>query len=67
MQASRRTFFKSAMSLGIAGSAYASLAGCSRQTVNRRLGGLKREGLIEVKRGTIRVLDRERLQAEAEA
>ena len=45
----------------------ASLAGCSRQTVNRRLGGLKREGLIEVKRGTIRVLDRERLQAEAEA
>ena len=29
MQASRRTFFKSAMSLGIAGSAYASLAGCS--------------------------------------
>ena len=43
----------------------ASLAGCSRQTVNRRLGVLRREGVIDVKRGTIRVLDRARLLTEA--
>ncbi|WP_068306250.1 Crp/Fnr family transcriptional regulator [Pararhodobacter sp. CCB-MM2] len=43
----------------------ASLAGCSRQTVNRRLGELRRDGVIEVKRETIRVLDRARLQTEA--
>ncbi|MFN4100059.1 MAG: Crp/Fnr family transcriptional regulator [Pararhodobacter sp.] len=39
----------------------ASLASCSRQTVNRKLGELRKLGIIEVKRGTIRVLDRARL------
>lgn len=42
----------------------ASLSGCSRQTVNRRLGELRKLGIIEVKRATIRVLDRAALQAE---
>jgi len=39
----------------------ASLANCSRQTVNRKLGELRKQGIIEVKRGTITVLDRARL------
>lgn len=39
----------------------AVLVGCSRQTVNPILGRLRDEGVIELGRGTIRVLDRERL------
>lgn len=40
----------------------ALLAGCSRQTVNQTLAALRNEGIVEVTRGTIKVLDRARLQ-----
>ena len=39
----------------------AVFAGCSRQTVNRTLAQLRAEGVVAMQRGTIRVLDRERL------
>ncbi len=39
----------------------ATLASCSRQTVNRTLGEMRKQGIIELRRGTIRVLDRARL------
>lgn len=45
----------------------ASLAGCTRQTVNLRLSRLRRDGAIEFGRGEIRVLLRERLQTHAAA
>jgi CRP/FNR family transcriptional regulator, cyclic AMP receptor protein len=35
--------------------------GCSRQTVNKMLGELRDEGIIELGRNAVRVLDRERL------
>ncbi|MTE00715.1 cyclic nucleotide-binding domain-containing protein [Paracoccus sp. YIM 132242] len=35
--------------------------GCSRQTVNRMLGDLRDEGIIELGRNAVRVLDRARL------
>lgn len=37
------------------------LIGCSRQTVNPMLGRLRDQGIVELGRGTIRVLDRDRL------
>lgn len=37
------------------------LIGCSRQTVNPMLGRLREQGIIELGRGAIRVLDRDRL------
>jgi len=40
----------------------ALLAGCSRQTVNQTLAHLRGAGIVEITRGTIRVLDRARLQ-----
>lgn len=39
----------------------AGFAGCSRQTVNRTLAQLRAEGVVAMQRGTIEVLDRERL------
>lgn len=43
------------------------LVGCSRQTVNRLLGDLRDEGIIELGRNTVRVRDRERLAEGAPA
>ena len=40
----------------------AAFAGCSRQTVNRTLSQLRAEGIVDLGRGTIRVLDRARLR-----
>ncbi|ANT61300.1 hypothetical protein AYJ57_13505 [Salipiger sp. CCB-MM3] len=40
----------------------AAMVGCSRQTINKLLGDLRREGIIELRRGAILVLDRERLK-----
>ncbi|AWI83324.1 Crp/Fnr family transcriptional regulator [Alloyangia pacifica] len=42
----------------------ASMVGCSRQTINKLLGDLRRDGVIEIRRGAIAVLDRERLKIE---
>jgi CRP-like cAMP-binding protein len=39
----------------------ASLTGTSRATVNRILGQLAEQGVLEVRRGRIRVLDRDRM------
>lgn len=39
----------------------AGFAGCSRQTVNRTLAQLRAEGVVSMSRGTICVLDRDRL------
>ncbi|WP_265499519.1 Crp/Fnr family transcriptional regulator [Paracoccus beibuensis] len=40
----------------------AGFAGCSRQTVNRVLSQLRAEGIVDMGRGAIRVLDRTRLE-----
>ncbi|MTH78074.1 Crp/Fnr family transcriptional regulator [Paracoccus aestuariivivens] len=40
----------------------ATLAGCTRQTVNRRIGNLRQQGIVEISRGRIRVLKRDALQ-----
>ncbi|WP_111559643.1 Crp/Fnr family transcriptional regulator [Paracoccus sediminilitoris] len=39
----------------------AGFAGCSRQTVNRTLAQLRTEGIVAIQRGTVSVLDRDRL------
>jgi CRP-like cAMP-binding protein len=44
----------------------AGMIGCSRQAINRKLAKLQDEGLIALRKGTIRVLDRERLVGEGE-
>jgi CRP-like cAMP-binding protein len=44
----------------------ASVAGCSRQTVNKELGALRAQGVILVEKGTIRILDRGALVARVE-
>lgn len=41
----------------------AGFAGCSRQTVNKTLSQLRADGVVEMGRGAIRILDRDRLQA----
>ena len=41
----------------------ATLAGCTRQTVNLRLNLLRQQGIVEFSRGEILVLDRDGLQA----
>lgn len=46
----------------IAQTGLADYAGCSRQTVNRTLAELRIEGIVDIARGSIRVLDRQRLQ-----
>lgn len=46
----------------ISQSKLAAFAGCSRQTVNKTLAQLRAEKTIELGRGVIRVLDRNRLQ-----
>lgn len=43
------------------------VTGCSRQTVNKMLGELRDEGIIELGRNTVRVLDRARLEDGAPA
>ncbi len=46
-----------------AGQSYlAELTGCSRQTVNKLLGKLRNEGLIDIRKGEVRILDREALE-----
>lgn len=40
----------------------AALAGCSRQTVNQTLAQLRQHGVVDLSRGIIRVLDRQRLE-----
>lgn len=45
----------------ISQSQLAVLIGCSRQTVNPMLGRLRDQGIVELGRGAIRVLDRDRL------
>ncbi|WP_169308726.1 Crp/Fnr family transcriptional regulator [Paracoccus gahaiensis] len=40
----------------------AGFAGCSRQTVNKTLSALRAEGIVQMGRGAIRVLDRARLE-----
>ena len=42
------------------------MIGCSRQAINRKLARLQDDGLIALRKGTIRVLDRERLLGEGE-
>jgi CRP/FNR family cyclic AMP-dependent transcriptional regulator len=44
---------------------FANLIGSTRETVTATLGQLQREGLIEIRRRRIAVLDRQRLNAEA--
>jgi CRP/FNR family cyclic AMP-dependent transcriptional regulator len=43
----------------------AGIVGCSRQTVNRKLGELHDEGVVRLGKGKIRVLDRASLQRRA--
>lgn len=43
----------------------ANLLGCARQTLNRELGLLRDQGIIEMKKGKIRVTNRDALYAEA--
>ena len=40
----------------------AGFAGCSRQTVNKTLSALRAEGIVQMGRGAVRVLDRARLE-----
>lgn len=46
----------------ISQSSLASFTGCSRQTVNQILSDLRQQGLVELSRGAIRVLDRQALE-----
>lgn len=43
----------------------ADIVGCSRQTVNRKLGELRDEGVVRLGKGKIRVLDRAGLERRA--
>lgn len=43
----------------------AGIVGCSRQTMNRKLGELRDEGVIRLGKGTIKVLDRAGLERRA--
>jgi CRP/FNR family cyclic AMP-dependent transcriptional regulator len=45
----------------------AGLLGCARQTLNRELGGLRDQGVIEMRKGKIVVLDRPALLTRATA
>ena len=40
----------------------AGMIGCSRQAINRKLAKLQADGLIALRKGTIRVIDREKLR-----
>ncbi len=44
----------------------ANMVGCSRQTMNRMLGNLRSDGVIELRKGAIVVLDLAELQARAD-
>ena len=44
----------------------ANMVGCSRQTMNRMLGSLRDDGIIELRKGAIVVLNSTELQARAE-
>lgn len=46
----------------ISQSKLAAFAGCSRQTVNKTLAQLRTENTIELGRGVVRILDRQRLE-----
>ncbi len=41
----------------------ASVVGCSRQTVNRELGKLRERKIIDIRKGVIEILDREKLES----
>ncbi|MCE8006848.1 Crp/Fnr family transcriptional regulator [Aestuariivita sp.] len=44
----------------------ANMVGCSRQTMNRMLGALRNDGIIELRKGAIVVLKQSELQARAD-
>lgn len=56
MSASRRTVEVSQQYLSL-------VVGCSRETINRKLQRLRDEGVLTLERGSITILDRERLKA----
>lgn len=58
---------KDVTEIPISQSQLAQLAGCSRQTANKTLSQLREAGIIELRRGTIRVLDPQRLNARRRA
>ncbi len=41
----------------------AGVVGCSRQTINRELGKLRDEKIINIRKGVIEILDREKLES----
>ena len=44
----------------------AGMIGCSRQAINRKLAKLQADGLISLRKGTIRIVDRESLRRQGE-